>query len=92
MGVDAADYAGDGHLSIFRTNFSDEFETIHRNRGDEIFDEVTLAAGLGQNTRYVGWDAGFFDFNNDGWKDLLLVNGHVFPEVESLHIDIHYKD
>lgn len=92
MGVDAADYAGDGHPSIFRTNFSDEFETLYRNRGNGNFDDVTLDAGLGRNTRYVGWGAGFFDFNNDGWKDLLLVNGHVFPEVESLHIDIHYKD
>jgi enediyne biosynthesis protein E4 len=92
MGVDAADYIGDGHASIFRTNFSDEFETLYRNRGDANFDEVTLDAGLGQNTRYVGWGTGFFDFNNDGWKDLLLVNGHVFPEVEALHIDIHYKD
>jgi len=92
MGVDAADYAGDGHASIFRTNFSDEFETLYRNRGKGIFDDVTLDAGLGQNTRYVGWGTGFFDFNNDGWTDLLLVNGHVFPEVEALHIDIHYKD
>jgi enediyne biosynthesis protein E4 len=92
MGVDAADYIGDGHPSIFRTNFSDEFETLYRNRGDANFDEVTLDVGLGQNTRYVGWGTGFFDFNNDGWKDLLLVNGHVFPEVEALHIDIHYKD
>lgn len=92
MGVAAADYAGDGHMSIFRTNFSDEFETLYRNRGNGNFDDVTLDAGLGQNTRYVGWGTGFFDFNNDGWKDLLLVNGHVFPEVESLHIDIHYKD
>lgn len=92
MGVDAADYIGDGHPSIFRTNFSDEFETLYRNRGSGIFDDVTLDAGLGQNTRYVGWGAGFFDFDNDGWKDLLLVNGHVFPEIETLHIDIHYKD
>ena len=92
MGVTAADYAGDGHFSIFRTNFSDEFETLYRNRGKGDFDDVTLDAGLGENTRYVGWGTGFFDFNNDGWKDLLLVNGHVFPEVEALHIDIHYKD
>ncbi len=92
MGVDAADYAGDGHASIFRTNFSDEFETLYRNRGEGNFDDVTLDAGLGRNTRYVGWGAGFFDFNNDGWKDLLLVNGHAFPEVDRLGIDIHYKD
>ncbi|MGA8029933.1 MAG: CRTAC1 family protein [Bryobacteraceae bacterium] len=92
MGADAADYIGEGHPSIFRTNFSDEFETLYRNGGHGNFDEATLDAGLGQNTRYVGWGTGFFDFNNDGWKDLLLVNGHVFPEVESLHLDIHYKD
>ena len=92
MGVTAADYAGVGHSGIFRTNFSDEFETLYRNRGEGNFDDVTLDSGLGQNTRYVGWGTGFFDFKNDGWKDLLLVNGHVFPEVDSLHIDIHYKD
>ncbi len=92
MGVDGADYAGDGHMSIFRTNFSDEFETLYRNRGEGNFDDVTLDAGLGHNTRYVGWGTGFFDFNNDGWKDLLLVNGHAFPEVDRLGIDVHYKD
>ncbi|HEY7208735.1 MAG TPA: CRTAC1 family protein [Bryobacteraceae bacterium] len=92
MGVTAADYVGDGHESIFRSNFSDEFETLYRNRGKGVFDDVTLDAGLGQNTRYVGWGTGFFDFNNDGWKDLLLVNGHVFPEVDRLHIDIRYRD
>jgi len=92
MGLDAASYDGRATLSIFRTNFSDEFETLYRNRGDGNFDEVTLDAGLGKNTRYVGWGTGFFDFDNDGWKDLLLVNGHVFPEIEKLNIDIHYKD
>jgi hypothetical protein len=92
MGITAADYTADGHLSIFRTNFSDEFETLYRNRGGGNFDDTTLDAGLGQNTRYVGWGTGFFDFDNDGWKDLLLVNGHAFPEVDRLHIDIHYKD
>jgi hypothetical protein len=92
MGVDAGDYNHTGLLSIFRTNFSDERETLYRNRGDGNFDEVTLAAGLGQNTRYVGWGAGFFDFDNNGWKDLFLVNGHAFPEVDTLGIDVHYKD
>ena len=92
MGIDAADYEGIGQLSLFRSNFSDEMETLYRNRGDGNFDEATLAAGLGKNTRFVGWGAGFFDYDNDGWPDLLLVNGHVFPEVEKLHIDIHFKD
>jgi len=92
MGLAEGDYNDEGHPSIFRTNFSDEFETLYHNRGDGNFDDVTLDAGLGRNTSYVGWGTSFFDFNNDGWKDLLLINGHVFPEVEKLHIDIHYKD
>ncbi len=92
MGIDAADYEGSNRLSLFRSNFSDEMETLYRNRGDGNFDETTLAAGLGKNTRFVGWGTGFFDYDNDGWPDLLLVNGHVFPEVEKLHIDIHFKD
>jgi len=92
MGATAADYDGDGHLDIFRTNFSDERETLYRNRGGAEFDDVTASAGIAHNTRFVGWGCGFLDFDNDGWKDLLLVNGHVFPEVDRLKIDIHYKD
>ena len=92
MGVAAGDYLGDGGVDIFRTNFSDEFETLYLNRGAGNFDDVTLDAGLGQNTRYVGWGTGFLDFDNDGWKDLLLVNGHVFPEVDTLRLDIHFRD
>lgn len=92
MGVAVGDYDHSGELSIFRTNFSDEYETLYRNRGHADFDDVTLSSGLGRNTSYVGWGAAFFDFDNDGWKDLLLVNGHVFPEVEALGIDVHYKD
>ena len=92
MGAAATDYDGDGLPDIFRSNFSDERETLYRNRGNAEFDDQTLSAGLAHNTRFVGWGCGFFDFNNDGWKDLLLVNGHVFPEVDRLGIDIHYKD
>ncbi len=92
MGVTAADYDGDGWPDIFRTNFSDERETLYRSRGKGEFDEATVSAGLAHNTRYVGWGAGFFDLDNDGWKDLLLVNGHAFPEVDKLGIDVHYKD
>jgi enediyne biosynthesis protein E4 len=92
MGVTAGDYLQEKHLAIFRTNFSDEFETLYQNRGNGDFDDVTLDAGLGMNTRYVGWGAGFFDFDNDTWKDLLLVNGHAFPEVDRLGIDIHYRE
>jgi enediyne biosynthesis protein E4 len=92
MGVTAADYDGDGMLDIFRSNFSDERETLYHNRGRGEFDDVTAAAGLAHNTRYVGWGCGFFDFDNDGLKDLLLVNGHVFPEVNSLHTTARYRN
>jgi enediyne biosynthesis protein E4 len=91
MGVAAADYRRDGALSIFRTNFSDEFETLYRNLGKGEFEDATLDSGLGMNTRFVGWGCGFFDYDNDGWPDLLLVNGHVFPEVDRLKIDIRYR-
>ncbi len=92
MGVAAGDYDGNGWLDIFRSNFSDEHETLYRNRGGGDFDETTVAAGLAHNTRFVGWGCGFFDFDNDAWKDLLLVNGHIFPEVDRLKIDIRYRE
>ncbi len=92
MGAASADYDGDGWPDIFRTNFSDERETLYRNLAKGEFEDVTRGAGLSRNTRFVGWGCGFFDFDNDGWQDLLLVNGHAFPEVEKLKLDIRYKD
>lgn len=92
MGAAASDYLREGELSIFRTNFSDELETLYRNRGKGEFEDVSIEAGLGQNTRFVGWGCGFLDFDNDGWPDLLLVNGHAFPEVDRLNIDVRYRE
>jgi hypothetical protein len=65
---------------------------LYRNRRNGEFEDTTTRAGLAHNTSYVGWGCGFADFDNDGWKDLLLVNGHVFPEVDRLRIDIRYKE
>jgi len=90
--VAAGDYLHEGIPSIFRTNFSDELETLYRNQGKGEFVDVSVEAGMGRNTRFVGWGCGFFDFDNDGWPDLLLVNGHAFPEVDRLKIDIHYRE
>jgi len=92
MGAAAADYDGNGWLDIFRTNFSDEIETLYRNRGRGQFDDATRQAGLGHNTRFVGWGCGFPDVDNDGRPDLFLANGHVFPEVNRLGIDVRYRD
>ena len=93
MGVAAADFDRDGLGDIFRTNFSDERSTLYANRGDGDFDDATIHYGLGVNTRFVGWGTAFLDVDNDGWRDLLLVNGHVFPEVESLDdADLRYRE
>jgi len=92
MGAAAADYDGDGLPDIFRTNFSDERETLYQNAGGGHFNESTMKAGLAHNTRFVGWGTAFLDFDNDGWRDLFLANGHVFPEVDSLKTDIRYKE
>jgi hypothetical protein len=92
MGSTVADYDGDGKLDIFKTNFSDDTATLYRNNGDGTFDDVTYRAGLGLNTQFLGWGTMFLDFDNDGWPDLLLVNGHVYPEVDSQHLGSNFQE
>jgi hypothetical protein len=92
MGSTIADYNGDGHLDIFKTNFSDDTSTLYKNNGDGTFTDATPAAGLGLYTQYLGWGTMFFDMENDGWPDLILVNGHVYPEVDSQHLGSSYKE
>jgi len=92
MGSTIGDYNGAGRLDIFKTNFSDDTATLYRNNGDGTFDDVTFAAGLGLYTKYLGWGTMFLDVDNDGWPDLLLVNGHVYPEVDSQHLGSDYQE
>ena len=92
MGVSVGDYNGDGRLDIFKTNFSDDTSTLYRNNGDGTFDDTTFAAGLGLHTQYLGWGTAFLDFDNDGWLDLLVVNGHVYPEVDKQHLGSTYPE
>jgi hypothetical protein len=92
MGIAVGDYDGDGWLDLFRTNFSDDSPTLYRNNHDGAFTDTTVTTGLARNTRYLGWGAAFCDFDNDGWPDLIVANGHVYPEVDRLQLDITYRE
>ena len=91
MGVAAGDFDRDGRLDIFKTNFSDDLPNLYRNLGGRFFDEATTRAGLGVNSRMLGWGCGFFDADNDGWVEILYVNGHVYPEIDRLESPVGYR-
>jgi hypothetical protein len=86
MGVAAGDYNRDGLLDIVKTNFDDDTTSLYRNLGGGAFDDATVAGGLGVNTRYLGWGAGFIDFDLDSWPDIFIVNGHVYPEADRVNL------
>jgi hypothetical protein len=90
MGVSAADYDLDGNLDIIKTNFAGDTPSLYHNLGGGNFEDTTFTAGLGAHTQYLGWGCGFFDFDNDGWADILICNGHVYPEVEQLKTEAGY--
>ncbi len=92
MGSTVADYDGDGKLDIFKTNFSDDTSTLYHNNGDGTFNDTTFTAGLGINTDALGWGTAFADVDNDGWPDLLVVNGHVYPEVDTEVMGTRYRE
>ncbi len=83
MGVAIGDYDNSGRLSFHITNFSDDSNVLYHNDGDGNFTDVTFQAGLGEVTiPFLGWGTSFLDFDNDGWKDLIVANGHVYPAVD----------
>jgi hypothetical protein len=90
MGISAADYDLDGNLDLVKTNFAGDTPSLYHNVGGANFEDATFAAGLGKYTQFLGWGCGFFDFDNDGWSDILLCNGHVYPEVEQLKTEAGY--
>jgi hypothetical protein len=91
MGVAIADYNLDGRLDIFKTHFADDTSTLYRNRGEANFRDVTLQAGLGVETRFVSWGCGMPDLDNDGFPDLFVVTGSVYPEMEKVAPELAYK-
>ena len=92
MGAAAADYDGDGWLDLARTNFSEQVTTLYRNYGNGAFEDASIKAGLGVNRKYLGFGLGFFDFDNDGWKDLFLANGHVYSQIAGRKLHVSYKE
>lgn len=81
MGVGVADYDCDGWLDIFKTNFAEDTCNLYHNNGDGTFSDVTFDSGIGINNQYVAWGCAFVDYDNDGWADIIQVNGHVYPEI-----------
>ena len=92
MGVSAGDYDCDGKLDIVKTNFAGDTSSLYRNQGKLFFEDQTFQAGLGRNTRFLGWGVNFIDFDNDGWADILVTNGHVYPEVGENNIESGYRE
>ncbi|GAC1428331.1 MAG: hypothetical protein NVS9B5_01420 [Terriglobales bacterium] len=90
MGVSAADYDLDGNLDIVKTNFAGDTPSLYHSQGGASFEDATFSGGLGLHTQFLGWGCGFFDFDNDGWPDILICNGHVYPEVEKLQTEAGY--
>src|ERR1700760_1552348 len=92
MGVGVADYDCDGWLDIFKTNFADDTCNLYHNSKNGTFSDVTFASGVGINNQYVAWGCGFIDYDNDGWADIIQVNGHVYPEIEGHDTGQQFKN
>ena len=91
MGVGIGDYNLDGHLDLFKTHFSGDTPGFYRNDGKGYFDQVTHVAKIGFETRYTCWGAGICDLDNDGYPDIFVATGSVYPEVERTLPDFPYK-
>jgi hypothetical protein len=91
MGVAVADYDGDGWLDIARTNFSEQVTSLYHNYGNGAFEDASIRGGLGVNRKFLGFGVGFFDYDNDGWKDLFIANGHVYAQIAGRKLHLTYK-
>jgi hypothetical protein len=92
MGLAVADYDCDGWFDIFKTNFADDTCNLYHNNGDGSFTDVTFASGVGVNNQYVAWGCAFVDYDNDGWADIMQINGHVYPQIDGHNLGQTYKN
>ena len=90
MGVGVGDYDADGWLDIVRTNFSEQVTILYRNYGG-AFEDASIKAGLGVNRKYVGFGVDFLDFDNDGWSDIFIANGHVYSQIAGKKLHLSYR-
>lgn len=91
MGSAAGDFDGDGRLDLVKTNFIEDTSNLYRNKGDGLFEDIAQSTGMAPNRNYMGWGVGFLDVDNDGWPDIFIVNGHVYPELESRAASSFYR-
>lgn len=92
MGVVCADYDNDGQFDFYMTSYQDELPALYKNKGDGLFDDVTISAGAGQGTlQHVGWGNGFVDFDNDGDRDIFIATGHLYDNVDEFSDTTSYK-
>jgi hypothetical protein len=93
MGVDWGDYDHSGRLSFFVTHFEEQPNSLYRNMGPQGFDDVSWTSGVGQPSYpYVAWGTAFFDMDNDTWLDLLVANGHVYPQIDTLETGPRFRE
>jgi hypothetical protein len=93
MGLALGDYLHTGRMSVAITHFSDEYAVLYRNDGNLSFSDVSHTAGIARPTeRFVGWGDAFIDLENSGWQDLVLVNGHVYPQVDNAKVGTAYRE
>jgi hypothetical protein len=87
------DYLHTGRMSLALSHFDIEYTALYRNEGEMNFTDMSIASGIARGTQgYVGWGDAFVDFSNDGWVDFFLVNGHVYPQVDSAHLAASYLE
>jgi hypothetical protein len=93
MGIAWSDYTHTGRMSLLISHFDNEYAAFYRNDGGMSFTDVSVPSGIGRGTRgYVGWGDAFVDFNNDGWQDIFIVNGHVYPQVDEMASGLKYLE